>query len=164
LTKLDWWGGFNVNVDRVECFWVARAVGGRLALAVMSKSNPTPLNVPYNYGTVKFFFEGFSRTSREWLARESDGRNMEAEKWGRFHWELVIENWSMAIWGFDRIDKINRDTLNNGASGLRGAQGIISDGVGRIEIGQKHGLTAATRPRCWHSPPSMKKRNSANSG
>jgi len=26
-------------------------------------------------------FEGFSRTSREWLAGESDGRKMEAEKW-----------------------------------------------------------------------------------
>jgi hypothetical protein len=47
----------------------------------MSKNNPTPLNVPYYYGTVKFFFEDFSRTSREWPAGESDGRRIEA----RFH-------------------------------------------------------------------------------
>ena len=39
---------------------VARAAGGRLALAVMSKSNPTMLNVPYYYGTCKFFLKVFS--------------------------------------------------------------------------------------------------------
>ena len=54
----------------------ARALGGRLALADMSKNNPTPLNVPYYYGTVKSFFEDFSRMSRQWLAGESDGGNM----------------------------------------------------------------------------------------
>ena len=38
---------------------VARAVGGRLALAVMSKSNPTLVNVPYYYGTRKYFLKVF---------------------------------------------------------------------------------------------------------
>jgi len=38
---------------------VARAAGGRLALADMSKSNPTALTVPYYYGTCKFFLKVF---------------------------------------------------------------------------------------------------------
>ena len=59
----------------LECLWVARAMGGRLALAVMSKSNPTLLNVPYYYGTCKFFLKVFQgRQGNGWQG------NLMAEK------------------------------------------------------------------------------------
>jgi hypothetical protein len=50
---------FNVNVEKVEWFRVARALGGRLAFAVMSKSDPTLFNVPYYHGTCEFFLKVF---------------------------------------------------------------------------------------------------------
>jgi hypothetical protein len=62
----------------LECLWVARAAGGRLALAVMSKSNPTMLNVPYYYGTCKFFLKVFQgRQGNGWQGDVI--RNMEAK-------------------------------------------------------------------------------------
>jgi hypothetical protein len=39
-------------------------VGGRLELAVMSKSDPTPFNIPYYYGTCKFFLKFFWRVGK----------------------------------------------------------------------------------------------------
>jgi hypothetical protein len=67
---------FNVNADRVEWFRVARALGERLALAVMSKSNPTLFNVPYYYGTCKFFLKVFQgRQGNGWQGK------LMAEKW-----------------------------------------------------------------------------------
>ena len=82
-------------------------MGGRLALAVMSKSNPTPLNVPYYYGTCKSFLRIF-------FGGAGKGRK-----------EPVAGNGSCSgKGGFDRIDKINWISLNEGLSGLRSAQGV----------------------------------------
>ena len=62
---------------------VARAAGGRLALADMSKSNPTALTVPYYYGTCKFFLKVFQgRQGNGWQGNPM--ANMEAGTWGRF--------------------------------------------------------------------------------
>jgi len=98
---------FNVNVDRVEWFRVARAAGGRLAFADMSKSNPTLVNVPCYYGTRKFFLKVF-------FGETGKGRK-----------EPVARSGSCSgKGGFDRIDKINWISLNEGLSGLRSAQGV----------------------------------------
>jgi hypothetical protein len=81
---------------------VARAAGGRLALADMSKSNPTALTVPYYYGTCKFFLKVF-------FGETGKGRK-----------EPVARSGSCSgKGGFDRIDRINRISLNKGVSGLR---------------------------------------------
>jgi len=79
---------FNVNVDRVEWFRVARAAGGRLAFADMSKSNPTLVNVPCYYGTRKFFLKVFQgRQGNGWQG------NLMAEKSRQENGDGLIENW-----------------------------------------------------------------------
>ena len=66
------------------------------------------------------------------------GRGIRWQTWKQEHGDGLIENWRLKIcyWsfdqdesrggrgGFDRIDKINRISLNKGVSGLRSAQGI----------------------------------------
>jgi hypothetical protein len=75
-------------VDGVEWFRVARAVGGRLAFAVMSKSNPTLFNVPYYYGTRKYFLKVFQGRQRNgWQG------NLMAGTLRQENGDGLIENW-----------------------------------------------------------------------
>ena len=68
----------NVNANGVEWFRVARAVGRRPALAVMSKNSLTLVTVPYYYGTCKVFLKVFQgRQGNGWQGDVI--RNMEAK-------------------------------------------------------------------------------------
>jgi hypothetical protein len=61
---------------------LGRSRGGRATGACRYvKEQPDTGYCPILLWDLQGLFEGFSRTSREWLAGESDGRKMEAEKW-----------------------------------------------------------------------------------
>ena len=78
-----------------------------MALAVMSKSNPTLLNVPYYYGICKPFLRIFFGRAGTRRKEPVAGNGSSSEKGG-----------------FDTIDKINWISLNKGVCGLRSAQAV----------------------------------------